>query len=393
MRVLMFGWEFPPYTTGGLGTHCYNLTKALSKKKVKITFVMPKVGKGMRHGFVKVIHAEDAKFIEIVSNLIPYVPSFDIMYSPSEKGKEDLYGMDFFSNVNKYTEYASRVVKKEECDIIHCHDWMTYPVGVRVKKEKKKPLVVTVHSTEYDRNPLSPNPWITHTEWMGMYEADSVIVVSEYMKNRIMEKYSVPEGKIHIIYNAVDAESYRGEKIRFGTGDRVVLFLGRLTIQKGPDYFLRAARRVLDVEKNVRFIVVGTGHMLPELIDQSIRMGIADNVIFTGYAESINEYYKMADMYVMPSVSEPFGITALEAMASGTPIILSKQSGVSEVVRHCMKVDFWDVDEMANKIIGLLRYGTMKNEMEKNGSMEVSSINWDSVAVKTSDVYSVVSGG
>ncbi len=392
MKVLMFGWEFPPYTTGGLGTHCYHLTKSLTGKNVQVTFVMPKFGKNRDNGFVKIVHADDSKFIEIASGLTPYVSSLEVRYSPGENGSNDLYGTDFFAKVSRYTKCASAAVKKEDCDVIHCHDWMTFPAGAAVKKEKKKPMIVTVHSTEYDRNPVSPNPWIAHIEWKGMYEADRIITVSNYMKKRIIEKYSVPESKIEVVYNAVDPGCYAGSRRKFGTGDRVVLFLGRLAIQKGPDYFLRAAKMVVEKEKRTRFVVVGTGHMLPELIEQSIGLGISDNVIFTGYQENIKEYYKMADVYVMPSVSEPFGITALEALASGAPVIVSKQSGVSELVRHCMKVDFWDVNELANKIIGILRYQTMRNEMEKNGTAEISSINWDSVAEKTVKVYSSVGG-
>jgi glycogen(starch) synthase len=393
MKILMFGWEFPPFSTGGLGTHCYGLTSALSKKNVQVTFVMPKMGERMKHGFIKIIHAEDGKLVEIASSLSPYIPSFDVKYIPKEGGNGELYGTNFFNDVNKYTELAKRAVEKEEFDVIHCHDWMTFPVGIKVKEENKKPLVVTVHSTEFDRNPLSPNPWINHVEWKGMYHADVVITVSEYMKRRIMEKYSVPESKINVVYNGVDSEIYKRERIKFGLDEKVVLFLGRLTIQKGPDYFLKAAKRVLEREKGVRFIVVGTGHMLPELINQSIELGISDRVLFTGYQESIREYYSMADVYVMPSVSEPFGIVALEAMASGLPVIVSRQSGVAEIAKHTMKVDYWDVDEMSNKILGILSYGALSKEMKDNGSREIEGMNWLQVADETAGIYSRAIGG
>jgi len=393
MRILMFGWEFPPFSSGGLGTHCYGLTKALHQKGVDVTFVMPKIGKDFKHNFIRIIHAEEGKFIEIASNLTPYMPSFDVKYSPPEGKGGHLYGMDFFQRVGRYTQMAARAVRDEPCDVIHCHDWMTFMAGIKVKEEKHKPLVVTVHSTEFDRSPLNPNPWITHVEWQGMYAADRIITVSEYMKRRLVEKYSVPEAKITVVYNAVDAEALRGPKVRFGLDEKVVLFLGRMTMQKGPDYFLRAARKVVDKEKGTRFVMVGTGHMLPELINQSIQLGLSDKVLFTGYADSVEEYYRMADVYVMPSVSEPFGIAALEAMAAGAPVIISKQSGVSEVVRHCMKVDFWDIDEMANKIIGILRYKQLKYEMERNGTMEAGRINWLSTAEKTAAVYLGLLGG
>ena len=394
MKVLMFGWEFPPCSTGGLGTHCYGLTKALSGQSTQVTFVMPKVGRSIGHGFVNVIQAGDMTLIEVDSAIEPYVASLDVSFVKSaEGGGAELYGKNLFSDVSRYTKLAVRAVKDIECDVIHCHDWMTFPAGVEVKKAKNKPLVVTVHSTEFDRNPVSPNSMITQAEWLGMYEADRIITVSEYMKRRLVEKYSVPPEKITVIYNAVEAGEYSGERIRFGLDEKVVLFLGRLTLQKGPDYFLSAAKRVLELEEKVRFVIVGTGNMLPQLIDQSIRLGISDKVTFTGYQDSIKEYYKMADLYVMPSVSEPFGIVALEAMASGVPVIISRQSGVSEVVSHCMKVDFWDVDEMANKIIGVLRYSSMRQEMRTNGAREVSRINWGDIARKTVEVYAMVRGG
>jgi glycosyltransferase involved in cell wall biosynthesis len=394
MKVLMFGWEFPPFNTGGLGTHCYHLTKALSRRGNRVTFVMPKMGKGIRHDFLKIVEAEDARLIEIGSSLCPYIPSYEIAFSPGEgKGGGNLYGKDLFARVESYTRLALKAVKNEDCDVIHSHDWMTFRAGILAKKEKGKPLVVTVHSTEYDRNPLTPNPWIMHIEWEGMYEANKIITVSNYMKARIMEKYGVPEWKINVIYNAVETSEFSGERTTFGTGEKIVLFLGRLAMQKGPDHFLRAAKKVLEKEKNVRFLIVGTGHMLPQLIDETIELGIADKVTFTGYQDSILECYKMADLYVMPSISEPFGITALEAMASGVPVIVSKQSGVSEVLKHAMKVDFWDINSMADKMLGVLRYAPIRGEMVRNGSREVDRVTWAGIAEKTERLYLSLGGG
>ncbi len=393
MKVLMFGWEFPPYVTGGLGTHCYNLTKALSARNVGITFVMPSAGKATVHPFLKVVNAGDMKVIHVDANIAPYEPSCEAGYSLDESKATDLYGTDMRSRVTKYTRLALKAAQNEDFGIIHCHDWMTFPAGSEMKKKSGKPLLVTVHSIEHDRNPISPNQWITDIEWKGMYDADRVIAVSSYMKDRIVQNYGVPPEKIDVIHNAVEASEYGGGRIMFGGGEKIVLFLGRLAMQKGPDYFLRSARKVLEKEKDVRFVVVGTGGMLPQLIDQSISEGIADKVTFAGYQESISEYYRMADIYVMPSVSEPFGITALEAMASGTPVLISKQSGVSEVLHHCMKVDFWDTDEMANKIIGMLKYNVMRDEMRTNGTREIDGISWGKIADRTRDLYSRMVGG
>jgi glycogen(starch) synthase len=389
MKVLMFGWEFPPFSSGGLGTHCHGLVKSLHSGGVETVFVMPNTGKNIRSDFVKIIQAGRGKFIKIASFLTPYLTSPEGGYKPvSGARKKNVYGLEFFNEVKRYTELAVRSVRDEECDVIHCHDWMTFPAGIRVKEEKGKPLVVTVHSTEFDRCPLAPNQEITHIEWEGMYRADRIITVSEYEKKNISQRYNVPGEKIEVVYNAVDPGCYGKRPVRFGLDEKVVLFLGRVTMQKGPDYFLHAAKKVLESDKEVRFVVVGEGDMLHELVRKSVHLGISDSVFFTGFADSISDYYSMADLYVMPSVSEPFGITALEAASSGTPVIISKTSGVAEVFRHCMKVDFWDSDSLANKIIGVLRHDCMRREMEKNGHREATGFSWDNVAQRTIGIYS-----
>jgi len=390
MKILMLGWEFPPFSSGGLGTHCYGLTRGLHERGADIIFVMPATGIDLKHGFVKIIQAGKDKLIRIGSNLTPYMPSLAFGRGRG-KGGLDVYGLGFFQDVQRYTELAAEAVKNEDFDIIHCHDWMTFPAGIKIKMESKKPMVVTVHSTEFDRTgSLSPNKWICDMEWAGMYFADGVITVSNYMKKQLMERYQVPGEKIEVVYNAVEKDKYAGDRVSFGIDEKVVLFLGRVTLQKGPDYFLDAARKVLKKERNVKFVVVGKGDMLPAMIEKSIEMGIAEHVFFAGYAEDIVRFYKMADLYVMPSVSEPFGITALEALASGTPVIISKQSGVSEVVSHCMKVDFWDTDELANKIIGILRYLPLRKEMGKNGFNEAQKFDWLNVADRVMNIYSSI---
>jgi glycogen(starch) synthase len=385
MRILMFGWEFPPFSSGGLGTHCYGLTKALHDQGHEITFVMPSTDSDIKPGFLKIIQAGRDKLIKIGSWLAPYKPS---LLGIKGKGGKEAYGWNFFQEVQRYTTLAVEAIKDEVFDVIHCHDWMTFPAGIKAKEMTKKPLVVTVHSTEHDRTAnLSLNSWISHVEWDGMFHADRVITVSNYMRERIFERYNVPKEKIDVVYNAVDADNYSNEKISVNLDNRLVLFLGRVTIQKGPDYFLEAAYRVLKKRKDVTFVVAGKGDMLPQMINKSIRMGISDNVVFTGFVPSIEKYYRSADLYVMPSVSEPFGITALEAMACGTPVIVSKQSGVSEVVRHCMSVDFWDVDELANKILGTLEYDCLRKTMSRNGHDEAHRITWNNVARDTAEVY------
>ncbi len=388
MKVLMLGWEFPPFSSGGLGTHCYYLTKSLKEKNTQITFIMPGGSERIEPG-IKLITTGSMRIIRLNVTLKPYRPSLsrEVKIIASETPKE-VYDESFFSNVKRYNELACEIGLEEDFDIIHCHDWMTFDAGVRLKKETGKPLVVTIHSTEFDRTGgLSVNDYISHMEWYGMFHADKVITVSNYMKKRIVEKYSVPPEKIKVIYNAVNPEEFWPSEIKPGFDEKIVLFLGRITLQKGPDYFLEAAKLVLEKEKNVKFVVVGKGDMLPSLIEKSLQLGIINHVFFTGYQKDIKTIYSMADVYVMPSVSEPFGITALEAMSSGTPVIVSKQSGISEAVKHRLTVDFWDVKELANKILGVLRYSPVKNELSKNGLQEARRMTWDRVAEKTLNVY------
>ncbi len=402
MKVLMLGWEFPPFKSGGLGTYLYGFTKSLSKKGVKVTFVMPSTGVKINPGFIEVIQAEDYSHLDLVEikgfDLHPYAPSYSNVVrdkaeiglsSGSESDKSiNAYGMDFFSKVRSYTVSTVKRMAKRECDIIHCHDWMTFPAGIALKERKKKPLVVTIHSTEFDRTGnLAPNSLICDIESKGLHKADKVITISNYMKNQLIERYQVPAQKIQVVYNGIDKDSYTTESSSFGLNEKVVLFLGRLTIQKGPDWFLEAAYQVLQLRPNTRFVFVGDGDMLPSLINKSIAMGISDKVVFSGFQDEVKRFYSLADLFVMSSVSEPFGLTALEAMASKTPVIISKQSGVSEVINHCFKVDFWDVNEMTNKIIGILDNSSLSNEMKKNAFIELKNFSWDFVADECMQVY------
>jgi glycosyltransferase involved in cell wall biosynthesis len=392
MDVLMLGWEFPPFSSGGLGTHCYNITNALSRKGTNISFIMPGCAGEVASNDIKIIKAGKGKLVKIGVAIVPYLPSVPISVKKHGNKKTNrLYGEGFFRDVMKFSEAATEAAREIKCDIIHCHDWMTFLAGIGIKEEKGKSLVVTVHSTEYDRTgSLCPNPWISDIEWQGMNRADRIITVSNYMKKQITERYRIPAEKIDVVHNSIDADNYSNERVEFGLNEKVVLFLGRMTLQKGPDHLLKAAKKVLDHDKNVRFVFVGTGDMLPQLIEDSINMGISNNVTFTGYQDRIEKYYRMADLFVMPSVSEPFGIVALESMASGIPVIVSKNSGVIEAAKHLMSVDFWDSDKMASKILGALKYDPVRNELSNNGLKEVRSMNWLDAADKTMDVYNKV---
>ncbi|HDP97161.1 MAG TPA: glycosyltransferase family 1 protein [Euryarchaeota archaeon] len=365
MKIAMVGWEYPPFKVGGLGTHCYGITRAFSEMGIQIDFYMPKHSSGGAKG------SGSLRIIEIGATAI----------SPYDRPYESRFDEDFYQAVNRYNRICANSVKGSY-DVIHFHDWLTVQAGIALKYKLGKPMILTVHSTEYDRSGgICPNKWFIDIEREGMMHADRIIAVSHFTKRILIEKYGVPESKIRVIHNAVTPIG-EGEK------QRIVLFLGRLTIQKGPEFFLRAAKRVLEKESCL-FVLAGSGEMLPRLIELALHLGIGRNVMFTGplSEEEVRHIYRIASVYVLPSVSEPFGITALEAITAGTPVIVSKTAGVSEVLTHCLNVDFWDVDEMANKIIALLRYGPLRKTMMANAKREVEFFTWERTARKTLEVY------
>ena len=366
MRVAMIGWEYPPFMVGGLGTHCYGLTRSLSDMGVKIDFYMPQTKNGATSENHNLVIKEVGE-----TTVFPY-----------DRPESSEIAGGFFDAVSRYNTLVATTVKGAY-DVIHCHDWLTIQASITLKDLLGVPLILTVHSTEYDRSGWRhPNQWFIDIEKEGMEKADKIIAVSQFTKRTIIEKYGINPDKITVIYNAV-------YPISEGKKQKVVLFLGRLTIQKGADVFLRAAKKVTEFEPDVRFVVAGTGDLLPELITQAVKLGISNRVIFTDHLtdEEMKHIYGIASVYVMPSVSEPFGITALEAISAGTPTIVSKTSGVSETFQNCLKVDFWDSDEIANKIISLLRYESLSTSLTENGRKEIELFTWDNVAEKTLDVY------
>jgi glycogen(starch) synthase len=366
MRVAMIGWEYPPFTVGGLGTHCQGLTHSLANMGVKVDFYMPQT----KHGATS--DNQNLKIKEVgETTVFPY----DRPESNEIAGK-------FFDAVSRYNTLVVAKVKGRY-DVIHCHDWLTIQASIALKDLLGVPLVLTIHSTEYDRSGwIHPNQWFIDIENEGMKKADRIIAVSQGTKRTIIEKYGINPDKISVIYNAV-------YPIAEGEKQKLVLFLGRLTIQKGADVFLRAAKKVTEYEPGVRFVVAGAGDLLPDLIKQAVDLGISNRVIFTDRLtdEEMKYMYGIASVYVMPSVSEPFGITALEAISAGTPTIASKNAGVCETFHNCLKVDFWDTDEIANKIISLLRYESLSKTLTENGKQEIELFTWDHVAEKTLDVY------
>ncbi len=390
----MFGWEFPPHNSGGLGVACHGLAKGLSRKGVDITFVLPKKLPGVKSDFLKILNPDFSYKDSYVFNspLTPYLTQRKYRDSSFEFGM--IYGNTLIEEVLRYAAFGAVVARREKFDIIHAHDWLSFGAGIRAKEESGKPFIAHVHATEFDRcGGCGVNSLVYKLEKEGMEKADKIIAVSNYTKNIIIKHYKIPPEKITVIHNGVDFElsrkiSENSHKIK-ESGKKIVLFVGRLTLQKGPDYFIRAAKKVLDIDKNVYFIISGSGDMENYLIEEVAKMGISDKVFFTGFlrGEELSRAYKMADLFVMPSVSEPFGITPLESLINGTPVIISKQSGVSEVVFHALKVDFWDIDDMASKMLATIKYDSLSSSLSNYGRKEVTEITWDSAAKKCISSY------
>jgi len=417
----MLGWEFPPFISGGLGTACYGLTKAMDKLGMHMVFVLPKsapirVGasknassnEGQLH---QPYHFKNVEFYTIASSLRPYTQPesathsrsfshflkpegqacFDEANQPQSFEDSDNYDEDMYTAAHRYAEQAVKIARNEDFDIIHAHDWMTYPAAGAVAAATGKRLVAQIHSTEFDRSGEGVNQMIYDIERGGMHAADKVIAVSNYTRNVIVDRYSVPSEKVEVVYNGVEydeAADFPVQSLPAKT-DKVVLFLGRITMQKGPEYFLYAAKRVIEKLDNVKFIMAGAGDMLHRSIELAARLGIGHKVIFTRFLRGtdVHKAYKMADLYVMPSVSEPFGIAPLEALRHNVPVLISKQSGISEVLSNALKVDFWDVNQMANKIIAVLKREPLKKALCENGSREVYKFRWEDSAARINEIY------
>jgi len=422
MKVLMFGWEFPPHITGGLGTACFGLTKGLLKHGVEVQFVVPKAYGDESQEAVRLINASDVTvmmndpvfkdywsqitYMEIGSNLIPYVGPEDFQ----EMVKENLntkvqegsrvfsekfqfsgkYGHDLMEEVARYALVGAAIAANSEFDIIHAHDWLTYSAGVAAKKISGKPLVVHMHATEFDRSGENYNENVYEIERKGMAEADRVITVSNLTRNIVIDRYHIDPDKVITVHNAVEPTE-KGELVdaEKHVREKIVTFLGRITFQKGPEYFIEAACKVLERDPNVRFVMAGTGDLMEKMIRRVAKLKISSHFHFTGFlkGENVDRMFAMSDVYVMPSVSEPFGISPLEAMRSNVPVVISKQSGVAEVLDHVMKVDFWDVDAMADAIYGLLHYKSLNDMVVTGGTEEVNNLKWESAARKVADIY------
>jgi glycogen(starch) synthase len=494
MRILMLGWEFPPFIAGGLGVACHGLTRALDRQGHEVIFVLPRpigdahkthvrllspasvvalaqeaasrgaaaaepVGRPVLGGKDRqsagdagaagasseerpltapdgspiemersTVHAVGASFVSpypktphAVDRMMDAMRTMGSMTSasdamawfggsmggsvgaaaigaamaalkPMEQG-DSQYGGDLIADAERYSRMVVALGYREKFDVIHAHDWLTYPAGIALSYVTGKPLVVHVHATEFDRSGEHVNQRVYEIEREGMHAAAKVVAVSMLTKGICTMRYGVPADKVEVVYNGVDHESVQPiPQQTIEARDKIVLFLGRITMQKGPEYFIAAAKRVLDKMENVKFVVAGSGDMALRMIELAAGMGIGHKVLFTGFLRGadVERVFKMADCYVMPSVSEPFGIAPLEAMSHDTPVIISKQSGVSEVLTHALKVDFWDIDEMANKIVAVLKYPPLSQTLREHGRFEVRRLTWDGAAERCVQIYKSV---
>ena len=428
MRVLMFGWEFPPHIAGGLGTACYGIVKGLAHNGVQTMFVMPSASGDEDRSAADIINASEipvdvsstmnvddfldkVQFVHIGTNMVPYldpaefhslveedrkrqVRDFSIHYGQTYKfsGK---YGSNLMEEVARYAMVGGTIAMthKGEFDVIHAHDWLTYMAGIAAKRLSGKPLVVHVHATSFDRS--SDNNIDTRVydiEKRGMEAADRVITVSDLTRNIVITKYGIDPSKVVTVHNAVDFSGRSEIQVERGVKEKVVTFLGRITFQKGPEYFIEAAAKILKKCKNVRFVMAGSGDMMNRSIRQVARLGISDRFHFTGFLRGaeVQKMFALSDVYVMPSVSEPFGISPLEAMRSGVPSVISRQSGAAEVLKYAFKVDFWDVDAIADEIYALLQYPALADFASKYGYDEVNTLKWNNAAAKIKSVYESV---
>ena len=394
----MLGWEFPPYFAGGVGVVCEALTRSLVGRGHEITYLMPWTPPAAGGAGLELIgpgsSAPGLDVVGIAARLHSYAsdarPSLRIPGEVPPPAPQPLYGPDLLGEVERFAACAVKVARARGAapDLIHAHDWTTFPAGIALRRALGRPLVVHVHITEFDKSGgRHADPRIYEIERAGMQAADLVVAVSRRVAALCSERYGVDPARIRVVYNGVDADTR--PEVRQPLPGPVVLFLGRVTLQKGPDWFVEAARRVLDVEPNATFVLAGTGDMLPRVIERAAELGIAQRMLFPGFVdrERASQLFALADVFVMPSVSEPFGIVPLEAMDRGVPVIVSRQSGSSELLRNALKVDFWDVEGLAAKIVSVLRYRALSAELEEAGREEAGRLSWDWVAARTEAVY------
>ncbi|MFA6038816.1 MAG: glycosyltransferase family 4 protein [Candidatus Peribacteraceae bacterium] len=402
LHTLMFGWEYPPHHSGGLGVACQGLVRGLLGNGVRVTLVLPhNLGEGEDQLDVRFPTEEMKSQVLVPSILDPYdgVRSYEERWQKDCIAKDNphLYGPDLAQAVEQFTALSVELTKDVAADVVHCHDWMTYEAGLRAAKHHGKPLVTHIHATEFDRTDFHPNSWIAERERRGLMAADRVIAVSNYTKKLLVSHYGIPSGKISVVHNGHDQPRDVAPPAllaRYGSRRHpLILFLGRLTVQKNPWQFLEIARLVRAHRPDAEFVMAGDGPMMPQLIDRACALGLQDSVIFTGKVDKreVQSLYQAASVFVMPSLSEPFGLVALEAIAHGAPVIVSKQSGVAEVLDHAFKVDYWDAEKMADCILTILREEPLALQLKTEAPRILQRLTWRNQADKVRSIYSNLS--
>lgn len=414
MKALMFGWEFPPHILGGLGTASYGLTRGMhANGDIDITFVLPKPWGDEDTSFARIIGACNTPIAwrdvsrdyveQRVGKIMDpqlYFNLRDHIYADfNYKRLNDLGCIEFsgrypdnlLEEIDNYSIVAGVIARTLSFDIIHSHDWLTYPAGIHAKNVTGKPLVIHVHATDFDRSRGNVNPDVYRIEKDGMDQADHIITVSDLTRRTVIERYHIDPAKVTTVHNAVVPLAKELVEIpRQRHSDKVVTFLGRITMQKGPEYFVEAAAKVLATNPDVRFVMAGSGDMMDKMVLLAARRGIADRFHFTGFLKGRHVYEMLAesDVYIMPSVSEPFGISPLEAMQMGVPSIISKQSGCAEILDNVIKTDYWDIDAMADAIHALVSYPAFHKQLKEKGLEEIAGITWEKAGKKVIDIYS-----
>jgi glycogen synthase len=411
MKVLMFGWEFPPYVSGGLGVACEGLVKGLLELSTEIVLVLPRsvesssptlriLGTGVhadppRPRRPRAARRVRLKLRRVRTLLRPYLTEEAYDEEIETRTAEDeeapaasIYGPNLHAEVVRYAEESARIASREEFDVIHAHDWMTFMAGMRAKRATGKPLVLHVHATEFDRSGGGENSFVTAIERAGAAAADRVVAVSAYTADVLASRYGVPRERLRVVHNAIDPRE-PAARFTVAEDDPLVLFAGRITWQKGPDYFLDAAERVAAEMPRVKFAVAGSGDRMRAMMQRVAARGLESRFLFTGFLppEDLDRLYTRADVYVMPSVSEPFGLTALEALQHGTPVIVSRSAGVSEVVRNVLRVRFGDVEDLASKILSVLLFPPLRDALSTRGRADVERLSWRESAWRCLGVY------
>ena len=420
MKALMFGWEFPPHILGGLGTASYGLTKGMAKQEdMELNFVIPKPWGDEDQSFLRIIGACNTPIVwrdvqwDYVKKRLGKSTDPQLYYDLRNRIYADFsyfnvndlgcvefsgrYPGNLLEEINNYSIVAGVTARTLDFDIIHSHDWLTYPAGIHAKKISGKPLIIHVHATDFDRSRGKINPQVYSIEKDGMDQSDHIITVSNLTRNIVIEKYHQDPRKVTTVHNAVEPLNSEIESIKSkkGTNDKVVTFLGRITMQKGPEYFVEAAALVLKKAKNVRFVMAGSGDMMNAMIRLAAQRNISDRFHFTGFMKGnqVYEVLKSSDVYVMPSVSEPFGISPLEAMQCGVPTIISKQSGCAEILSNAIKTDYWDTEAMADAMYSIITYPNMYKYLKEEGKKEVDAITWYDAGLKVRHIYDQVLQG